>query len=45
MGDYMFNIGDFVTRNSYNNDIVFKIIGIQNDTYFLSFFPQASQLT
>ena len=35
MGDYMFNIGDFVTRNSYNNDIVFKIIGIQNDTYFL----------
>jgi len=35
MGDYMFNIGDFVTRNSYNNDIVFKIIGIQNDIYFL----------
>ena len=35
MGDYMFNIGDFVTRNSYNNDIVFKIIGIQNDMYFL----------
>ena len=35
MGDYMFNIGDFVTRNSYNNDIVFKIIGIENDIYFL----------
>ena len=22
----MFNIGDYVTRNSYNNDIVFRII-------------------
>lgn len=31
----MFNIGDYVTRNSHNNDIVFKIIGIQNDIYFL----------
>jgi len=31
----MFNIGDYVTRNSYNNDIVFKIIGIENDLYFL----------
>ena len=35
MGEYMFNIGDFVTRNSYNNDIVFKIIGIENDIYYL----------
>lgn len=29
------NVGDFVTRNSYNNDIVFKIIRIDNDTYYL----------
>ena len=35
MGEYMFNIGDYVTRNSYNNDIVFKIIGIENDVYYL----------
>ena len=35
MGEYMFNIGDYVTRNSYNNDIVFKIIGIENDIYYL----------
>ena len=35
MGEYMFNIGDYVTRNSYNNDIVFKIIGIENDMYYL----------
>ena len=34
MGEYMFNIGDYVTRNSYNNDIVFKIIGIENDIYY-----------
>lgn len=31
----MFNIGDYVTRNSYNNDIVFKIIGIENEMYYL----------
>ena len=31
----MFNIGDYVTRNSYNNDIVFKIIRIENDVYYL----------
>ena len=30
MGDYMFDVGDLVTRKSYNNDIVFKIIGISN---------------
>ena len=35
MGEYMFNIGDYVTRNSYNNDIVFKIIGIDKDVYYL----------
>ena len=27
----LFNIGELVTRNSYNNDIVFKIIDIDND--------------
>ena len=26
-----FNIGDFVTRNSYNNDTLFKIIAINNN--------------
>jgi len=35
IGDYMFNIGDYVTRNSYNNDIVFKIIDIKDDIYYL----------
>lgn len=32
----MFNVGDYVTRNSYNNDIVFKIISIKDDIYYLS---------
>lgn len=31
----MLNIGDYVTRKSYNNDIVFKIINIKDDVYFL----------
>lgn len=31
----MFNIGDYVTRNSYNNDIVFKIIDIKGEVYCL----------
>lgn len=31
----MFNIGDFVTRKSYNNDIIFKIIEIKDDIYYL----------
>lgn len=31
----MFNVGDYVTRNSYNNDIVFKIVDIKNDIYYL----------
>lgn len=31
----MFNLGDYVTRNSYNNDIVFKIVGIKGDMYYL----------
>lgn len=30
-----FKNGDFVTRNSYNNDIVFTIIDIKNDMAFL----------
>ena len=28
-------IGDLVTRNSYNNDIVFTIIDIDDDLYYL----------
>ena len=30
-----FKIGDLVTRNSYNNDMVFVIIGIEDDNYIL----------
>ncbi len=32
----MFQVGDLVTRKSYNNDIVFKIVQIDNDNYILS---------
>ena len=32
----MFNVGDYVTRNSYNNDIIFKIIDIKDDLYYLT---------
>ena len=35
MGDSMFNIGDLVTRKSYDNDIVFKIIDINEGIYIL----------
>lgn len=35
MGDYMFEVGDLVTRKSYDNDIVFKIIKIEGDNYLL----------
>lgn len=31
----MLEIGDYVTRNSYKNDTVFKIIDIKNDLYIL----------
>ncbi len=31
----MFNIGDYVTRKSYNNDIVFEIMNINNNIYYL----------
>ena len=31
----MFNIGDYVTRNSYNNDIVFIIIDMKDNVYYL----------
>ena len=30
-----FKEGDLVTRNSYNNDMVFKIISIDNDICYL----------
>lgn len=29
------NIGDLVTRNSYDNDLIFRIIDIENDIYYL----------
>lgn len=35
IGDIVFNIGDLVTRNSYNNDLIFKIIKIEDDIYYL----------
>ena len=35
MGDYMFQVGDLVTRKSYDNDIVFKILSIQDSNYIL----------
>ena len=27
--------GDFVTRNSYNNDTIFKVINIKKNVYYL----------
>ena len=30
-----FNVGDTVTRNSYNNDLVFKIVEIKEDKVIL----------
>lgn len=30
-----FKIGDYVTRKSYNNDVLFKIINYENDIYYL----------
>lgn len=35
MGEIMYRIGDLVTRKSYNNDVVFKIINIIEDNYIL----------
>ena len=32
----MFNIGDYVSRNKYNNDCLFKIIDIKKGIYYLS---------
>ena len=32
----MFNIGDYVSRNKYNNDCLFKIIDIKEGIYYLS---------
>ena len=31
----LFNVGDYVTRKSYNNDTVFKIKGIDGDIVIL----------
>lgn len=35
MRDTKFNVGDIVSRNSYHNDILFKIIQIEKDVVFL----------
>lgn len=31
----IFNVGDLVSRNSYKNDVIFKILKIENDTVYL----------
>lgn len=31
----MLNVGDYVSRNSYNNDVIFKINRIENEIYYL----------
>lgn len=31
----MIKIGDYVTRNSYNNDIVFRVVDIRDGNYYL----------
>lgn len=36
MGGNMVMVGDFVTRKSYNNDIIFRVIDIIGDTFYLS---------
>ena len=40
----MFKEGDYVSRNSYNNDIVFVIIKIENDNYILKGVTRVLQL-
>ena len=32
----MFNVGDMVTRKSYNNDTLFKIISIEGNYAYLT---------
>ena len=32
----MINVGDYVSRNKYNNDMIFKVDKIENDIYYLS---------
>ena len=31
----LFNMGDYVSRNSYNNDTIFEIIGMDGENVFL----------
>ena len=31
----LIKVGDYVTRNSYNNDIIFKVVDIVENNYFL----------
>ena len=32
----MINVGDIVSRNKYNNDMLFKVIKIENNIYYLN---------
>lgn len=32
----MINVGDIVSRNKYNNDMLFKVVKIENNIYYLS---------
>ena len=35
MGDILIKIGDYVTRKTYHNDIIFKVVAMQGDNCFL----------
>ena len=35
IGGYVIRIGDYVTRKSYQNDIVFRVIDVQRDNFIL----------
>ena len=35
MGGIVICVGDYVTRKTYNNDIVFKVVQIDHDNYYL----------
>ena len=35
MGDVMIRLGDYVTRKSYKNDIIFRVVDIQENNFIL----------
>ena len=40
----MFGVGDYVTRKSYNNDIVFKVIDIRDNIYYKNYEKKYNSL-